>query len=337
MVAGRAMAVRAAVFWAALLIGGTVKAAAEAPPELAALDHDKQTMAAELAHQIAYCSGRQDTPHPAFKGCIDWHSAVHGVWALLAYQRATGHAQYASLVASILNKEALAQERAHLQQAPLFEMPYGRAWFLRLAIEHHRLTGSEDLLPFADEVAFSLRDFYRRRGIDRFSGAYQSASWALINLFDYAQHRHLAELEAEVKDLVRKNFVEVDPKCASFRERGEFMAICSNWAALVSRVLTREDYGPWLDKFIAMNSLPAPLTHFDSDHEFGLNFSRAWGLWDMYAASGRADVAAAYAVHLKAGYQPASNWRGSYQAVGHWVAQFGLFALQPLFGPVAGR
>jgi hypothetical protein len=335
IVAGKAVIVRAAVLWAALLSGGTVRAAAEPPPELAALDHDKQTTAADLARQVAYCSGRQDTAHPAFKGCIDWHSAVHGVWALLAYQRATGDAQYAALVASILNKDALAQERAHLQQAPLFEMPYGRAWFLLLAIEHHRLTGLKDLLPFADEVALSLRDYYRRHGIDRFSGAYQSASWALINLFDYAQHRHLSDLEAEVKDAVKKNFVDVEPKCAIFRERGEFMAICSNWAALVARVLPREEYAPWLEKFIAINGLPTPLAHSDSDHEFGL--SRAWGLWDMCAASGRADVAAAYAAHLKAGYQPASNWRGSYQAVGHWVAQFSLFALQPMFGPVAGR
>jgi Protein of unknown function (DUF2891) len=337
IVAGRAVIVWAAAFWPALLIWGTVQVAAGPSPELTALDHDKQTMAAELARQVAYCSARQDTSHPAFKGCIDWHSAVHGVWALLAYQRATGDAQYAPLVGSILNKEALSQERAHLKQSPLFEMPYGRAWFLRLAIEHHRLTGSEDLLPFADEVAFSLRDFYRRRGIDRLAGAYQSASWALINLLDYARHRHLAELEAEVRDAVKTNFVDVEPKCASVRERGEFMAICSNWAALVARVLTREDYAPWLEKFIAMNGLPTPLVHPDSDHEFGLNFSRAWGLWDMYAASGRADVAAAYAAHLKAGYLPASNWRGSYQAVGHWVAQFGLFALQPLFGPEAGR
>jgi len=337
IVAGKAVILRAAVFWLGLLVGGTVLAAAEPPPELAALDHDKQPMAAELARQAAYCSGRQDTSHPAFKGCIDWHSAVHGVWALLAYQRATGDTKYAALVGSILNKERLSQERAHLRQAPLFEMPYGRAWFLRLAIEHHRLTGSEELLPFADEVASSLRDFYRGRRIDRFSGAYQSASWALINLLDYARHRHLAELEAEVKDAVKKNFVDVDPTCAAGRERGEFMAICSNWAALVSRVLSREEYAAWLEKFIAINGLPAPLTRPDSDHEFGLNFSRAWGLWDIYAASGRADVASAYAAHLKAGYQPASNWRGSYQAVGHWVAQFGLFALQPLFGPVAGR
>lgn len=336
IVADMAGIVRVAICLAVILIGGTAHAA-DTPKELVALDHDKATIAAELARQVAYCSGRPDTSNPAFKGCIDWHSSVHGVWALLAYQRATGDAHYAALVNSILNKDALAQERAHLAKAPSFEMPYGRSWFLRLAIEHHRLTGSDELLPFADDVAFSLRDYYRRRGVDRFSGAYRSASWAMINLLDYARHRHLAELEAEVKGLVVKNFVDVDPKCAVARERSEFMAVCTNWAALVSRVLSREDYGPWLDRFIAANGLPVPLNEADTDHEFGLNFSRAWGLWDMYAASGRADVAASYAAHFEAGYKPASNWRGSYEAVGHWVAQFGLFALQPQFGPVAGR
>jgi hypothetical protein len=106
IVAGRAVIAAAAVLWAALLVvrllPGTGAAAAEPPRELVTLDHDKASMAAELARQVAYCSGRQDTAHPAFRGCIDWHSAVHGVWALLAYQRATGDAQYAGLVGSIL-------------------------------------------------------------------------------------------------------------------------------------------------------------------------------------------------------------------------------------------
>jgi hypothetical protein len=131
---------------------------------------------------------------------------------------------------------------------------------------------------------------------------------------------HLADLETEVKNT------------AAGRECGEFMAICSNWAALASRVLTREECAPWLDKFIAVNGLPAPLIQPDSDHEFGLNFSGAWGLWDIYAASGRADVAAAHAAHLKAGYQPATNWRGSYQAVG----QLGC-AIRPVSSAAAVR
>lgn len=321
----------------ALASGTGPAVAAGAPSSLAGLQHQKQSIAAELAAQVAYCSRRHDTHYPAFKGCIDWHSSVHGVWALLAYQRATGDKQYASLVSSILNKQALAQEREHLRQLPHFEMPYGRSWFLRMAIDYHRLTGSQDLQPFADEVAFSLRDYYRSHPIDRFSGAYRSASWALINLIDYARHRHLVQLEAEVTGWIKKDFVDVDPRCSVARERGEFMAICTNWAALAARVLDHDDYVRWLDKFIAVNGLPSPVSHPDSAHEYGLNFSRAWGLWDMYANSGRADVARAYAAHLDRGLTPASNWRGTYDVVGHWVAQFGMFAIQPLFGPDAGR
>ena len=322
----------------AMLIGTSAAAiAADTPPSVARLSEQKKTIASDLARQVAYCSARKDTDYPAFKGCIDWHSAVHGVWALTAYERATGDQQYSALVASILNPDALRLERDHLQKSPRFEMPYGRAWFLRLAIERQLLTGTDDLSGFADDVALSIRDYYRTRAIDRYSGAYDSASWALINLLDYARQRKLPDLEAEVTGWVQKSFVAADPTCAYERERGEFMSICTNWAALVSRVLDRGDYGAWLDKFIAANGLPRPITDPSTDHEFGLNFSRASSLWDMYDKSGRADIADAYAEHFNRGFAPATNWSGSYGAVGHWVAQFGMFAIQPMFGPDRGR
>ncbi|NPV20423.1 DUF2891 family protein [Bradyrhizobium aeschynomenes] len=318
----------------ALLAGCGAAAAAEVALPLAA---QRQTMAANLARQVATCSRREDTNHPAFRGCVDWHSAVHGVWALIAYQRATGDRQYQPLVASILAPDRLASERRLLRQSPQFEMPYGRAWFLRLAIDHRKLTGSDDLVPFADEVAGTLRQYYRGRRIDRFAGEYRSDSWALTNLLDYARARGLADLETEVIGWIRPSFVDADPECSYGREQRQFMAICSNWAALVARVLSRADYAAWLSRFIATNGLPSPIERPATDHEFGLNFSRAWGLWDMYEASGRPDIAAAYAAHVENGYRPASNWSGSYLAVGHWVAQFGLYAVQPLFGAAAGR
>jgi hypothetical protein len=324
---------------AAVTVGatGSVALASEVPSSLAPLLEQKDSIVSDLARQVAYCSQRRDTQHPAFKGCVDWHSSVHGVWALIAYERATGNRQYAPIVSSILVPGALALERDHLRQSPQFEMPYGRAWFLRLAIDHHKLTGVDDLLPFADEVAFSMRDHYRSRTIDRFSEAYRSDSWALINLLDYARHRHLADLEAEVTGWIKTSFVDANPKCSFDRERGEFMAVCSNWAALVARVLDKQPYSEWLEKFIAANGLPVAIARPEGDHEYGLNFSRAWGLWDMYDKSGRADVIKAYAAHLERGLKPATNYRGSYMAVGHWVAQFGMFAVQPLFGPEKGR
>jgi len=57
----------------------------------------------------------------------------------------------------------------------------------------------------------------------------------------------------------------------------------------------------------------------------------------MYQGSGRDDELKAYLDHFEGGVTPTSNWRGDYRAVGHWVAQFGMFALQPLFGSEAGR
>ena len=334
------MTKRRAIWSFAAVIAITLPVAAMAdqvPAALLPLSTNKQAIAADLARQIAMCSQRQDSKNIAFKGCVDWHSAVHGLWALTAYEKATGDHQYAKLVSSILTKQGVAQEREHLRQSPAFEMPYGRAWFLRLAMEQHSLTGSSDLLEMGDEVSLSLREHYRRVKIDPFSREYDSASWALINLFDYASYRNLGELRTEVEGWIKRYFVSRDLKCPSDQQSGEFMAICTNWAALVSRVMDKEAYARWLDKFIATNGLPSPVTNPMRAHHHGLNFSRAWGLWDMYDKSGRSDVLDAYVASFDHGFKPSSNWNGSYYEVGHWVAQFGMFALQPLFGAKAGR
>lgn len=310
--------------------------AADAPPVLQPLLERKAQIAADFAAQAAKCASRTDTGHHAFKGCIDWHSAVHGVWALVAYERASGDRRYTPLVAALLTEEAIEQERDLLRRSPAFEMPYGRAWFLRLAMEHHALTGASGLLDMADDVAASLRGYFRRTGINPLSGSYGSASWALINFIDYTDYRGLAAMREEAGQWVREKFILAGLRCPHHLERGHFMAICTNWAALAARVLDRDDYIGWLDKFIAINGIPAPVKQAESAHHYGLNFSRAWGLWDIYAKSGRPDIMEAYVKHLEHGLTPASNWRGDYRTVGHWVAQFGMFALQPLFGPRIG-
>lgn len=316
------------------MFGSTVIAEPIAPV-LASLQEQKHAIVADFARQIAMCSRRHDTSHVVFKGCVDWHSSVHGVWALVAYQRVTGDRQYEPLVSSILTRDGLAAERKFLRQSPQFEMPYGRSWFLRLAIDHRKLTASDDLTGFADEVAESMRNYYRKRPIDRFSGEYDSDSWAMINLLDYARLRGLTEMEAEITKWIRAEFIVPEPKCPYDRERNQFMAICTNWASLAARVLDRASFASWLDRFMALNGLPVPIEHPATAHEFGLNFSRAWGLWDMVEMTGRDDVARAYAAHLQRGLSPASNWSGAYMVVGHWVSQFGMYAVQPLFGSQA--
>src|ERR1700712_1752367 len=78
---------------------------------------------------------RHDTIHPAFHGCIDWHSACHAVWALVAERGQSGDPRHDAIIDSILMPAKLPAEAGVLAPRPQFEMPYGRAWFLRLALE----------------------------------------------------------------------------------------------------------------------------------------------------------------------------------------------------------
>ena len=78
---------------------------------------------------------------PAFHGCYDWHSAVHGHWLLVRLARQFPDAAFApaarAALARSLTRENIAGEVAYLQRAgrASFERPYGLAWLLQLAAE----------------------------------------------------------------------------------------------------------------------------------------------------------------------------------------------------------
>ncbi len=314
----------------ALLAGAAASAAAaSAPPELAAFLAERGRIAAALSEPIAACVQRHDTDNPAFHGCIDWHSSVHGTWALTAYGWATGDTRYRALVDGLLAPALIAQERKHLAANPRFEMPYGRAWFLRLAIDHRRATGSELLTPMADDIARSIVARYSASPPDPTAIAYRSATWALINLYDYAtlqgDRRTLAFVEAAVR--ARYLTDQACPLQSVELEPGEFMAVCTNWAWLVSKVLPHDQFVAWLGRFLPAELPLAPVAQPASIHQVGLNFSRAWGLWNLYRATGARRYLDLYLGHIDATYRRPELWKGEYDTVAHWVAQFGMLAL----------
>lgn len=300
-------------------------------------------IARELVAPILASVVRKDTSHAAFHGCIDWHSAVHGVWAVTAYARMTGDAGCNGALEDLLQPEKLAAERALLAARPEFEMPYGRAWFLRLAREHALYTGSGALQPMAEEVLASMLARYRAHPPDPRRGSYGSDSWALINMLDYAAWSGSGAAEAAVRGLVERHFVDHGGGCGYAPEQGHFMAIATNWAWLVGKVLPRAEFATWAREFFAGTGLPEPVLRPANWHHHGLNFSRAWGLWALHAATASGETGHqtrdkaspgyldAYAAHFRATYGTPRLWRGSYEGVGHWVPQFGLLALQPLF------
>src|SRR6476619_113194 len=79
--------------------------------------------------------------YPAFHGCYDWHSAVHGHWLLARLVRQFPNAAFApaarAALAQSLTLKNIAGEVAYLQQPgrASFERPYGLAWLLQLSAE----------------------------------------------------------------------------------------------------------------------------------------------------------------------------------------------------------
>ncbi len=316
---------------ALLALSGGVGAQPETSAAFSALVKERHAIAAGLAAPAAECFQRTDTRHPVFKGCIDWHSASHAAWALLAYTRLTGDSRYVSVVRSAFTEEGLRQELAYLKAHPSFEMPYGRAWFLRLATEYQRVIGDGALAMLADHIKVSLLEHYRRHPPLPDSRSYDSASWALMNLFDHAEASGDAPTRSEVRDMVASRFMAPGGRCLAENETGHFMAVCVNWAWLVAKTQPRSRFLDWYASWQPDLRTLSPVTSPRNAHAYGLNFSRAWGLAPLASLTGHPALLKSYADHFNVAYRTPSNWRGDYLKVGHWVAQFGMLAAFPLF------
>ncbi|MBL6854247.1 MAG: DUF2891 family protein [Alphaproteobacteria bacterium] len=285
--------------------------------------------AALLAQVPARHIMRHDTAHPAFHGCIDWHSACHAAWSLLAYEGLTGDAQYAGIVDSVLMPAKLALEAADLAARPQFEMPYGRAWFLRLALEDRLVTGSTRLTFFARDIAASLTANYRNRLTDPFAREYANPSWALINLLDYAEVENRPDLMEIVRDGAQRLAPSLDrlPSEADEESWPDFMAVTPMFCELLVRTGVVET-PTVMDKAGARLKALRPIAEPKKAHHYALNFSRGWAFLALAKAAGDEALLVSALNHIEMNLSHPSWWRGDYRAVSHWVPQFGLFALQ---------
>jgi len=280
---------------------------------------------------------RHDTDHPAFHGCIDWHSACHATWALLAHRRITGERKYEPIVDGILMPGKINQEGADLAARPQFEMPYGRAWFLRLALEDRLVTGSTRLQLVAREVAASLAVQYRSCAIDPFLREYDNPCWALVNLLDYAEVENRSDLLTIVREAAFRMLPAFDriPEDSEEEMWPDFMAVTPMFCELSVRAgaigidALRDCAGPRLCKL-------RPITNPLKPHHYALNFSRGWALLALAQAGGGEDMLALALDHIETNLIRPSWWRGDYRSVAHWVPQFGIFALQRAMAPIAG-
>src|SRR5213595_2464462 len=154
-------------------------------------------------------------PHkltPAFYGCYDWHSSVHGHWLLVRLVRTFPGASFATPAREALRKsltaENLKQEAAYLRGTgrASSERPYGLAWLLQLSVE---LREWDD--PLAREMSASLRPL-ENAAVERLKtwlpklshpvrvGEHDQTAFALGLMFDYARSTQRDEFARLVSD-----------------------------------------------------------------------------------------------------------------------------------------
>ena len=154
-------------------------------------------------HELA----QKDTKHSVFHGSWDWHSSVHGHWALLESAHLVSDKENLEWVSERLQSKDMEKEIRHLRDNPDFEMPYGRAWYLRLMMRLEQITGFGDYKCLVQEIALDLRKWIESSMRDPSISEYKNPSWALIQLHAWATHFEDKETVNWVAEKTRENFL----------------------------------------------------------------------------------------------------------------------------------
>jgi hypothetical protein len=345
---------------------GTASLAGQAPAARAVFDAPAAARFADLAlacihkeypNKIAHVlNGDADVKPPreltpAFYGCFDWHSSVHGHWLLARLARTFPDAPFAprarAALAESLTPAHISIEAQYLAGAgrTSFERPYGLAWLLQLGAELREWHDgqaqqwAEALHPLERAAAARIADWLPKLSRPIRIGEHDQTAFAFGLVLDWAR---TAGDQAMI-DLVTsktKEFYANDRDCPlNYEPSGQdFLSPCIAEADLMRRVLPPAAFGPWLRTFlpqIPTDGSPAwlePVIVTDPGdpklaHLDGLNLSRAWMLNGILSGLGpddarRASLKAAADRHRVAGLKAVT---GEHYEGGHWLGSFGVY------------
>jgi Protein of unknown function (DUF2891) len=291
--------------------------------------------------------------HPAFYGCYDWHSSVHGHWMLIrllkTFPGLPESAQIREALNANLTAENIQQEVAYMKQPnrQSFERTYGWAWALKLAEELYSWNDadgkkwSENLQPLAETLSKSYRTFLPKQTYPIRTGVHPNTAFGLAFALDYAKTAGDRDLEALLSERSRTYYANDVDYPGAWEPGGEdFFSAALMEADLMRRVMQPREFASWFHRFLPEVAKGGPkallqpaivtdrsdpkLVHLD-----GLNLSRAWCMKSIAAAlpatdparqilSSAADKhASAALVHVASG-----DYAGE-----HWLASFAVFLL----------
>ena len=291
--------------------------------------------------------------HPAFYGCFDWHSSVHGHWMLVRLLKGVpglpGGAEIRAALSANLTAPNLKAEADYLAQPArkTFERTYGWAWLLKLAEELHGWDDpdgtrwSASLRPLTEAVVARYLDFLPKQTYPIRTGVHANTAFGLMFAHDYARlvgHDRIRRLSEE---RARAYFAKDADAPAKWEPSGaDFFSPSLMEADLLRRVLPAGEFVDWFRAFLpgCLRSEPealfTPAVVTDRTdpllvHLDGLNLSRAWGMRGVASVLPATDPArkallTAADRHATAGLAHVAS--GDYGGE-HWLASFAVYLL----------
>lgn len=307
----------------------------------------------KTSHTSASDSDHVLTPrqiHPAFFGCFDWHSCVHGHWMMIRLLKIFPDLPEAAAIRNAINKTITAENIA--TEVKYFEMPmanawertYGWAWLLKLD-EELSTWDDEDgkrwhaaLQPLTKKIIDRWMTFLPKQTYPNRTGVHPNTAFGLVFAFDYAKAIKDTAFEKAIIFYSKKLYGNDKNVPASWEPDGsDFLSPALEEIDLMRRVLPKDAFMKWFNAFI----IPAGLKHLTqlpivSDrtdyqivHLDGLCFSRSWcmkGLASALPASSpyKKMLMRSAIQHLSTALPEvvSGNYGGE-----HWLGSFAVYAL----------
>ena len=285
--------------------------------------------------------------HPVFYGCFDWHSSVHGHWLLVnlvkKFTDLEGRETILTLLDEQFNTEKIGREIAFFQTKNnnSFERTYGWAWVLKLQEE---LDSWEDpkgkkwagtLRPLSVMLIQRYKEFLPKLLYPIRTGEHPNTAFGLSLAYDYASLKKDRVFMDAITTAAKRFYGKDENYAFAYEPSGyDFLSPGLQEIDLMRKVLPKDEFMRWLKKFHPALLDPefkletgkvsdrsdGKLVHLD-----GLNFSRAWCLYDLAKYDKKlAHLRKLADTHLN--FSLPNIVDGDYMGE-HWLASFACYAL----------
>jgi len=276
--------------------------------------------------------------HPAFYGCFDWHSSVHGHWMLVRLLKLFPGMPRAEEIRQKLKENlSAANIRGEMRifatkDNESFERTYGWGWLLQL--ENELLTWNDPLghelssnvAPLAHQISRLFIAYLPKMNYPVRVGEHPNLCFALRLAWDYAALSKDDSLKKTILQTALR-FYRNDANYPISWEPGgnDFLSPALEEADLMWRILpapayhTRPDFD--LEPGQVQDRSDGKLVHLD-----GLNLSRAWDLYGIarHFPENRDRLYQLANRHLTEALPHVAS--GDYMGE-HWLASFAVYAL----------